>query len=181
MADFVNQLEETFEAGTSVQGVEVMDGGGKRLYNFAPGTVLNTSLIASSTDASATGSTDLAHLVTTYSRVDPASRIYVTANANARYVENSDDPGISMKIQYSYDGGTVWTALGDSVVHQNRFADRGTANYNRGTLVYTAGINGHGNDSIMFRMWVYDAGGTATSTKTIYNASFLFQEVTQNV
>lgn len=179
LAAFVNQLEETFEAGTSVQGIDVLDGGGKRLSNFAPGTVLNTVQVGSNTDASATLTTDLRHLVTTYNRVAPDSRILITANCYTQYVEDTDDPGLVMYVQYSYDGGTTWTTLGEAVQHQARFADRGTANYTEGTMTYMTGINATGYDSIMFSLWVQDTGGAANSTKSIFNAQWLFQEVTQ--
>lgn len=113
---------------------------------------------------------------------------YLTINCfyTGRYLENSDDPGFYVQLQYLNSSG-VWTNFPgqttDSGVIRGRWADRGTANYVQATVALSTDyelissiLDNTGNGTVTFRTTSTGLGGTATATITLYQAEFNVSE-----
>lgn len=128
--------------------------------------------------------TDSAYETPAYSSTPTATsgiRYIINAWAIARYLENSDDPGIRMYLQYRNSSG-AWTTFGDTDGYlQARYADRGTANYIRGSISHSAGLNISSGSvysgSVNLRQVFTGAGGTDTDDLDVYGHGYYITEV----
>jgi len=99
-------------------------------------------------------------------------RFTVTAWGNCRYLENTDDTGVRMYVQY-YNSSNVWTTIGSSDNYAiGRYADRGSSNYLRATLYNTfewniASSMLNGGQVKLRQVWV-GHGGTSGDDLDLY-------------
>ena len=105
----------------------------------------------------------------------------INAWANARYIEDSNDPGIRMVLEYRHSSGD-WTPFGDTDgVLQARYEDRGSANYIRGTISHTAQLTPQSSTlysgTINLRQVITGAGGTVTDSLDVYAHGYHITEV----
>lgn len=112
----------------------------------------------------------------------------------ARYLENSDDPGFNVQVEY-YNSSSTWTTFPDqtatSFASRGRWADRGSANYLEGTVPFLVGVTGatavtgggfnvsdylSPSNNIQVRLTVTGEGGTATPDVDIFYCTYVYME-----
>lgn len=155
--------------------------------------VMRVHELNNSTSASSTNSTleyDDSSVVLLYPTSDTGTdktfNICVEAYGNARYIEDSDDPGFEPHLElYNYVTAS-WAVVSDSDnVHNARYADRGTQNYNRQGYyisnnlqsVSTSNyIESYATPTLRMRVRHTGAGGTGNDQLTGYYNHFRITE-----
>ena len=105
-------------------------------------------------------------------------RFKLTATGNARYVEDSDDPGFEPHLQiYRWDTA-AWVNFSDTDnIHNGRYADRGSSNYNRQGYHVTTNLRqvvtgqymeSYSSSTLRCRMYFTGHGGTGNDDLDAY-------------
>lgn len=107
-------------------------------------------------------------------------RLSIVGFVNARFLENSDDPGIRMYLQY-YNSANSWATLGDTDNYFiGRWADRGSSNYLRSELSSSAELNVTASQlnggQVKLRQIIIGHGGTSGDDLDVYNHGYRITE-----
>lgn len=149
---------------------------------------LNNSTAASSTTSTLEydDSSVVLQYPTSDTGTDKTFNICVEAYGNARYIEDSDDPGFEPHLELYNYVTAAWVVVSDTDnVHNARYADRGTGNYyrtgyhisNNLQSVSTANyIESYATPTLRMRVRFAGVGGEVTDTLNGYYNHFRITE-----
>ena len=167
----------------------------KYMDSAARGHIISQQWYGDDTDITSTTSTITTATYTFYPKKYTGVVIGISWVAYVRYLEDSDDPGVTCQAQYENSAGT-WTNFGFAQTVRARYADRGAANYcegvvaiqnvmtlntamfaNKNTSTFYSSLGTNTDVAEMrFRLVVTGQGGTVTDTLYLFNHNLTVTE-----